>query len=247
MLPRLALALSLGAHAGVAAFAVGHGVEGLEGRTRNVDTVDTEILIAVESAPPVEGMVARPRGPAPSAAQSRPVTAHPDHRHAYPVAVDHHRHPHDASLVHAPLAVPEVESSPAEPVRFVLAGPVVAGPAGSRTSHGSVATAGAAQPQPQTFAETDVQRIGVPARLVASAPAAYPAAARAAGVEADVPVEIVVDAAGHVVDARPLAETGYGLDLAAVRAVRAYRFSPALREGRPVRVRMHWTVQFRLR
>src|SRR5699024_533084 len=148
--------------------------------------------------------------PAASAAtaQSRAVSAHPDHRHAYPVAVDHHRHPHDSALVHAPLAAPpapvvaEPETAPAEPIRFALAGPVFS--ASPVLSH-PIATA---QPEAPTFAETDA--IGVPARLVASAPAAYPAAARAAGVEADVPVEVVVDAAGHVVDARPLAKSGYG-------------------------------------
>ena len=32
----------------------------------------------------------------------------------------------------------------------------------------------------------------------------------------------------------------------ALNAIRLYRFSPALRAGRPVRVRMRWTIQFRL-
>jgi len=44
-----------------------------------------------------------------------------------------------------------------------------------------------------------------------------------------------------------LRPAGYGLDEEAVRAMRAYRFSPARRDGLPVRVRMPWTVQFRLR
>ena len=63
----------------------------------------------------------------------------------------------------------------------------------------------------------------------------------------DVPVDIVVDASGRVVSARAVIRTGYGLDDSAVRAIRDYRFSPALRAGLPVAVRMRWTVQFRLR
>ena len=81
----------------------------------------------------------------------------------------------------------------------------------------------------------------------ASAPVAYPPRARAAEIELDVPMEIVVDALGRVSEARVLRRSGYGLDEAAGRAVRAYRFSPAWRAGRAVAVRMRWMVQFRLR
>ena len=71
--------------------------------------------------------------------------------------------------------------------------------------------------------------------------------ARQAEIESDFPVEIVVDSDGSVAAARAVNRVGYGLDEAALRAIREYRFSPALRAGRPVRVRMRWTVQFRLR
>jgi protein TonB len=82
--------------------------------------------------------------------------------------------------------------------------------------------------------------------LLASAPLAYPPQARSAQVEAGVPLELVVDRRGVVTQARALVASGYGLDDAALRAVRTYRFSPALRDGRPVSVRMRWTVIFRL-
>ena len=52
---------------------------------------------------------------------------------------------------------------------------------------------------------------------------------------------------GRVLEARSLSHHGYGLDEAAERAIRTWQFSPALRDGHPVRVRMRWTVQFRLR
>jgi TonB family protein len=85
------------------------------------------------------------------------------------------------------------------------------------------------------------------ARLVSSGPLRYPEAARRAELEADVALELVVGPDGRVASARVVRPAGYGLDDEAVRAVRAYRFSPARLDGRPVRVRMPWTVQFRLR
>jgi TonB family protein len=88
--------------------------------------------------------------------------------------------------------------------------------------------------------------VSVPARLLSSGPLPYPAAARQAEIEVDLPLELVVDGAGRVTAARGLTRVGYGLDEAALAAIRSYRFSPALRDGRPVPVRMRWTVQFRL-
>ncbi len=85
------------------------------------------------------------------------------------------------------------------------------------------------------------------AKLLNAADVAYPAAARAAEIEADVPVEIVVDTRGLVADARTLARSGYGLDAAALAAIRGYRFEPAQRDGHRVAVRMRWQVSFRLR
>lgn len=89
--------------------------------------------------------------------------------------------------------------------------------------------------------------VSVPARPLADVPIAYPARARAAEVEADVPLEIVVDERGQVRQARLLSRSGYGLDESALQAIWRFRFSPALRGGRPVPVRMHWLVHFRLR
>jgi TonB family protein len=98
-------------------------------------------------------------------------------------------------------------------------------------------------PQEPTYAAVQVD---VPARLIESAPLRYPPDARAAEIEASVPLEIIVDGQGRVISQRVLARAGHGLDEAALAAVRAYRFSPARRQGLPVRVRMRWQVQFRL-
>ena len=133
----------------------------------------------------------------------------------------------------------------AAPARFMLSAGTVATRATVAAPPPTTTGSGAAPSgEPAAFGEGEVT---VPARLVAASPLGYPPAARQADVELDVPVDIVVDAGGHVVSARAAVRAGYGLDDAAVRAMRDYRFSPALRAGSPVAVRMRWTVQFRLR
>jgi TonB family protein len=167
---------------------------------------------------------------------------------------------------HADAPSPRAERAPAEPKRAPSAprrrpAPQLAtapddGPPRFMLSAGTVATRSEAAPSdPATgsgapsaelaaFAEGDVN---VSARLLAASPLVYPPAARKAEIEFDFPIEIVVDAAGRVVSARARLRAGYGIDESALRAIRGYRFSPALRGGRPVPVRMRWTVQFRLR
>jgi TonB family protein len=173
------------------------------------------------------------------------VTARPPtHKHSYRVRDDHDAHPHDPALAHLPLVpnaveaaqvpVPSVERPSTAPLRFVLA------TSSASSSYGSsVDTASSA-----ALAESQVS---VPARLLASVAARYPNQARYADLEADVPLEIVVDAHGHVVSARVQKHGNLGFDEAAIAAVRAYRFSAALKNGHAVSVRMRWTVQFRLR
>jgi len=107
---------------------------------------------------------------------------------------------------------------PATSARFVMAfGTATTATGGLAPSAGSDETGTA------TYAESGVSSR---ARLLEGTPPVYPPAARAAAVEADLPLEIVVDAKGIVVDARLLKHAGYGLDEAALSAVRAYRFIP---------------------
>jgi protein TonB len=128
------------------------------------------------------------------------------------------------------------------PARFVMAAPIAA------IAPTSALGASTAQPSSGAAGDTTFEgnQVSAPARLLTRAGVVYPAAARAQQIETDVRVEIVVDEMGRVVAARSLSNAGYGLDDAALRAVRQYRFSPATKDGRPVRIRMRWTVQFRL-
>jgi protein TonB len=161
--------------------------------------------------------------------------------------------PAEAAPTTAPAAAaPEAQ----EPPRFAMtlghgvraghsAGPSVIAPAGEgHSGDQESARSDAAGDRGEPFGEGDVSER---ARPIASSLPDYPPAARTAEIEADVELEIVVDAGGRVIAARAVSRNGYGLDEAALRAVERYRFSPARRGGRPVPVRMRWTVQFRLR
>lgn len=71
-------------------------------------------------------------------------------------------------------------------------------------------------------------------------------AARAAGIEGKVRVELTVDESGHVVDVKLLQGLGYGLDEAALAAARRAEFEPALRCGRPTRATFNISMRFTL-
>jgi len=227
-----ALLASAVVHAAAAVTVGGVLARGTRGGEHRAEMVELELAPAVETA----AMMPMPAGAAP-AAPAEPVRAHPAPRRRVAVR--------SAALASAPAAV---ESPVVAAPRFVMSAGTVAtraaaAPASPR-GWPSLDAASADGEAGTTFGEGDVNE---PARLMTASPLVYPAAARAAAIELDFPVEIVVDPAGHVVSARALRHAGYGLDEAALRAIREYRFSPARRAGRTVPVRMRWTVQFRLR
>jgi TonB family protein len=90
------------------------------------------------------------------------------------------------------------------------------------------------------------ETVDTPARLERGATPNYPSEARAEGAEAEVKLELVVSATGLVENVRVVRRAGHGLDDAAVVAARQFRFSPAVKRGHAVRVRMSWSVEFRL-
>ncbi|MGE0461170.1 MAG: energy transducer TonB [Vicinamibacterales bacterium] len=86
--------------------------------------------------------------------------------------------------------------------------------------------------------------IRVPAKIYDVAPL-YPAIARAARVQGLVIIEATIGTDGAVQDARVLRSVPL-LDEAALAAVRQWRYSPTLLNGRPVPVVMTVTVNFQL-
>jgi len=257
---RLPIVASVAAHVALVAVAGGHG--GGSGHAPVAPAA--EAWIDVEAAPPMP----EPPPPVPEAHEDHDHTF-ASHTHAYPVSPDHDAHPHDPSIDHRlaqKAAAPGAPSEPAPAGELAAAAPsvvtasdsnlptfsIVLGNAGS--SAGGLSRAGgtgggrgvALPPRVDTDAPLEEAMVSVPARLSSSVRPAYPPAARTGGLEADVPLEIAVDAAGNVVDARILRRAGNGFDESALRAVRSYRFTPARHDDAAVRVRMRWTVSFSL-
>ena len=174
----------------------------------------------------------------------------PTHTHTYPVAPSHDAHPHDPSIVHA-LAPAPLDRGVVVRAEAPAAAEVVTA---SAPAHFSIALGGAARrgtsakgsDRNDADGPMSEAAISTPARLLASVVPAYPPEARANEVEADVALEVVLDASGAVTSARIARRAGYGFDDAALSAIRRYRFFPALKDGRPVGVRMRWSVSFRL-
>jgi protein TonB len=208
------------------------------------DDVDLEWSIdALEPALPTpEPAVPPPLSPAPHG---------PTHTHPYPVPLDHDAIPHDPTLEHRVVPVAALAPALAAPARTTDDGAprftMAIGQAA--TAYGAVSPGGAALPHDadDPGAAVPEESVDGKARLVRGLSPEYPDAARARGVEGDVRVELVVSPSGAVESARVVRGAGGGLDEAALRAVRRYQFAPATQGGRPVRVRMSWSVQFRLR
>jgi iron complex outermembrane recepter protein len=85
-----------------------------------------------------------------------------------------------------------------------------------------------------------------PPRLVQRTEAAYPPAALAQRREADVTVEVTVDASGHVTDPKVIQSGGQEFDDAALAAVAQWVFTPAEESGQPVAARIRVPFAFRL-
>jgi protein TonB len=184
---------------------------------------------------------------APKADEStRPARLPPSHD----PAPEHREHAPSHLASRNPLLAPAQPTAPqpsvlatttATPHFIISAGPV------SEETPGPPPTAATGTIPASVSVPLGERQVDVAAKLVAGATPPYPASAEAAGIEANVPLELVIDAQGTVRSAVAQAHVGYGLDEAALTAVRSYRFAPARRDGHPVAVRMHYSVRFELR
>jgi TonB family protein len=238
--------LSLIAHGALAArLAGGHAAPGRD--TASPETLSPMVEIDVQTEVETVNQVLK---------QERQAVAPQSHTHAYPIAASHDHRPHDPSVVHRSLplispldvranandpspAVDAPSASESVPLRFTLAAHSAnQGQASTPSAQGAGEAAAL-----ETFSESGVS---VPARLRAAAPVSYPSGARSEGLELDVPVLLLLDASGQVLEASVVKHAGYGFDEAALAAVKHYAFVPAQKDGKAVRVRMRWNVQFRL-
>lgn len=100
-----------------------------------------------------------------------------------------------------------------------------------------VAQPSSTKPDPCSDSATKPKPLSVPQPV-------YTDAARAAGIEGKVRVELTVDETGRVVDVKVIQGLGHGLDEAALSAARGASFSPAQRCGRPVRATFNIAMRF---
>ena len=74
----------------------------------------------------------------------------------------------------------------------------------------------------------------------------YPEVARKARISGIVIVECIIDKSGNVTNVQVLKPLPFGLDQAAVDAVRRWKFRPGTLNGQPVDVIFNLTVNFKL-
>lgn len=72
----------------------------------------------------------------------------------------------------------------------------------------------------------------------------YPAEAKKAGVQGAVVMDILVDANGKVRQASLISGPGYGLNEAALEAVKSFEFKPARVQEKPVAVKIRYSYRF---
>lgn len=108
------------------------------------------------------------------------------------------------------------------------------------------AATASAQEGAATQAGTPTEKAVTPPKLVQFVEAEYPAAAVAAGLEADVDLVLSIDADGRVTAADVSEARGHGFDEAAQAAALAFRFEPARRGDQPVASKILYRYSFHL-
>ena len=164
-----------------------------------------------------------------------------------------HRRPVHAAIrqqVVQPVAVPSEPAKPSEPSETPDDPSAV--PFGDPKGRPDGIPFGVPQEEPQPLGEPQPEQpivltasMVAPVALVRSVPE-YPEIARKAHREGVVVVRAVIDRDGSVASAEILRDIGLGCGDAAVRAIRAWRYTPATLNGRPVTVYLTVTVTFKL-
>jgi protein TonB len=75
----------------------------------------------------------------------------------------------------------------------------------------------------------------------------YPMRAKRLGREGSLLLRLTIDKQGRVVEVEVVKKAGSGFDEAAVKAIRASTFAPAMKNGRPVACRTFLPIRFQLR
>jgi protein TonB len=230
------IAFSLVAH-GVVAF----GIDGIDVKKSHAATSIeiAEVKKPAKQPPPPPAKIDPPRRPEPPSRERRAVAAKPV----------------EAPPPEAPPKAPPIADLP--DFGLALSGGIdgsgVALPSGASAA-GGPRQAGPAPSAPRKLAALDpTSRALDPCEEPAAKPKPRSVpqpvgteAARAAGVEGKVRVQLTVDESGHVLDVKLLQGLGYGLDEAALAAAKRAEFEPALRCGKPARATFNISMRFTL-
>lgn len=98
-----------------------------------------------------------------------------------------------------------------------------------------------ASPQAEVF---DVKDVDTPPKLLKRTRPRYPVELRRANVSGQALLQFVVDEKGRPRDIAVLKADHRDFAASAVKSVEEYRFEPALKNGQPVRVRLHAPIVF---
>ena len=86
----------------------------------------------------------------------------------------------------------------------------------------------------------------VPPAVTLKVPPKYTESARRAGVQGSVELYAEINTNGRAVNVRVIRSLGFGLDEKAMDAVAKWRFTPAVKDGKPVEAGARFSVNFRL-
>jgi protein TonB len=200
---------------------------------------NTQTASLVSSPVPEALKTVEASGPS-SAPAEKPAESHeaPNAASKKPATISHFRlsRPHaqrSSSHAKAPQAVEGIDSAPEVP------SPVSAEGLGALLA-GSGLQPAASKPERPIGGEVKT------ARLISSAPPAYPPSARSQGVEGDVTLDALIDEAGRVSRVKTISGPEL-LRQAAEVAVRQWKYKPATLDGNAVPMHLTVTVKFRMR
>jgi len=156
----------------------------------------------------------------------------------------------------APLQIRKPIEKPKEPEKRAVFGQSRTAMTDDARTDGMTAKAGntvAKEEDDETLRVDDADSLPIPADeyLVSAMPELlreyripYPAEAKQAGIQGAVVMDILVDSSGQVRQAVLISGPGYGLDEAALAAVKSFEFKPARVQERPVAVKIRYAYRF---
>ncbi len=91
-----------------------------------------------------------------------------------------------------------------------------------------------------------INDVTIPPKFLYQIKPEYPEGARINGIEAEVIAEVKIDENGNIKDIRIIKTGGFGFDEAVIKALQKSKFSPAIKDGKPVPVTVKIPFRFKI-